>query len=46
MKMTVNPPCELEIAKLEHHIDWLLDLDNWPEIINVYDVHASICEEE
>ena len=45
MKMTINPPCELEIAKLEHH-NWLLDLDNWPEIINVYDVHASICEEE
>ncbi len=45
MNMEIEDGSELELSKLEHHIDWLLDLDEWPEIKNVYNVHATLCTE-
>lgn len=45
MDLEVDDGSELELSKLEHHIDWLLDLDNWPEIKSVYNVKAVLCEE-
>ena len=33
------------LKKLEHHIDYLLDLDNWPEIESVYNVEVVQVEE-
>lgn len=30
-----------EIKKIEHHADYLLDLDSWPKIKTVYGVKVS-----
>ena len=30
-----------EVKKLEHHADWLLDLESYPEIKSVYGVTVS-----
>ena len=46
MYLQVDDGNELELSKLEHHIDWLLDLDNWPEINSVYGVKAELVELE
>ena len=31
---------------LEHHADFILDLDSYPEIKRVYDCHVDIVEKE
>ena len=33
------------LKKLKHHIEYLLDLDNWPEIENVYNVEVVQVED-
>lgn len=38
MSLQTNNDSIEQFKKLEHHIDYLLDLDNWPEIESVYDV--------
>lgn len=30
-----------KLKKLTHHIEWLLDLDSWPEIFSVSDVEIK-----
>ena len=45
MYLDVDDGAELELSKIEHHIDCLLDLDNWPEIKSVCGVRAKLCEE-
>lgn len=40
MKLNVAENYE-EIKSLEHHVEKLLDLDNWPEIESVYDVEVT-----
>lgn len=37
IKMTINEDDLPKLKKLEHHADWLLDLDNWPEIKGIHD---------
>lgn len=34
-----------EIKKLEHHADYLLDLDSYPEISSVYGVTVETVEQ-
>lgn len=47
MKIECEMKDAFEIIKaLENHIDWLLDLNSWPEIISVSDVKAKEVEEE
>ena len=43
MIMDIEKLEDLEaIKKLEHHAEYLLDLDNYPEIKNVHDVHVNM----
>ena len=41
IQMKVKPGGYDEIKKLEHHIEYLLDLDNYPEIETVYRVKVK-----
>lgn len=41
IQMKVKPGGYDEIKKLEHHIEYLLDLDNYPEIETVYGVKVK-----
>ena len=34
------------LKQLEHHANWLLDLDNWPEIASVYECHVADMQDE
>lgn len=34
-----------ELEKLEHHADYILNLDEYPEIASVYDVTVETVEE-
>ena len=44
LRLDIEDGHELEISKLEHHIDWLLNLEEWPEIKAAYDVHVELVE--
>lgn len=44
MKLEVEENKVDEIKKLEHHAEYLLDLDNYPEIKAVSDVTVSEVE--
>ena len=35
--MNVSDKGAKTLKKLEHHADWLLDLESWPEIKSVFD---------
>ena len=41
MVLDINGKNLEDIKKLEHHIENLVDLDSWPEIINVSSVKVS-----
>lgn len=41
MFMEVDDNSIAEIKKLEHHVDYILDLDNYPEIKSVYGVEVT-----
>lgn len=41
IKMRVEKDSLEKFKKLEHHADWILDLDNWPEIQSVFDCHVT-----
>ena len=45
MKIDVDEGSELELKSLEHHIENLVSLDEWPEISCIYDVHVNRIEE-
>lgn len=45
IKMTVLKGAEHEIKKLEHHADYLLDLNNYPEIQSVHDAKVTLLED-
>ena len=44
MIMDVEDEAVEEIDKLTHHAEYLLDLENYPEIKNVYEVQVSVIE--
>lgn len=46
MIMDVEDYAVEEVEKIEHHAERLLDLPNWPEIKNVYEVSVSVIEEK
>lgn len=41
MNLTIDADSLDELKRLEHHIEGLLDLDNWPEIKSVYGVEVE-----
>ena len=41
IKMEVEEDAMERLKKLEHHAEWLLDLDNWQEIKSVFECHVS-----
>ena len=41
MKMEIENGSYDKLKTLEHHAEHLLDLDEWPEIKNVYDVRVQ-----
>lgn len=42
MSMEIDPNALEEVAKaLENHIDWVMDLDSWPEIKSVFNVQVK-----
>ena len=44
MLMEISDDSLEEIKKLEHHVDYLLDLENYPEIKSVSDVKVTEVE--
>lgn len=45
MNLTIDADSMDEFKRLEHHIEELLDLDNWTEIKSVYGVKVKEIEE-
>lgn len=45
MNLTIDADSLDELKCLEHHIEGLLDLDNWPEIKSVYGVEVEEIKE-
>ncbi len=45
MNLTIDADSMDELKRLEHHIEELLDLDNWAEIKSVYGVEVEEIEE-
>ena len=45
MNLTIDADSMDELKRLEHHIEELLDLDNWTEIKSVYGVKVKEIEE-
>lgn len=45
MNLTIDADSLDELKRLEHHIEELLDLDNWPEIKSVYGVEVEEIKE-
>lgn len=41
IKMTIEDDFVDKAKKWEHHADYLLDLDSYPEIKNIYDCHVT-----
>lgn len=46
IKMEIEDKDFDKIKQLEHHVDRLLDLDNWSEIKSVYGCKVRIDKEE
>ena len=46
IKMKVWDSAWEELKELEHHADYLLSLDEWPEIETIYDCKVEKLEEE
>ncbi len=46
MIMDVDDDGVEEISKLTHHAEYLLDLENYPEIKNVYEVSVSVIDDK
>lgn len=44
MNLTIDADSLDELKRLEHHIEGLLDLDNWTEIKSVYGVEVEEIE--
>ena len=44
MKLDVEEGSEFELKSLEHHIDRIISLDEWPEINSIYDVRVKFEE--
>ena len=45
MDLDIEDWAELELSKLEKHVDWLFDPRNWPEIRRIYNVRAKLNNE-
>ena len=45
MNLTIDADSLDELKRLEHHIEELLDLDNWTEIKSVYGVEVEEIKE-
>lgn len=43
MKIEVPENAVDEIKKIEHHAEYFLDLDSYPEIKSVFDVKVNKC---
>ena len=41
MKLEIQPEKLEAIKAMENHIDWFIDLDEWPEIKQVFDVKVK-----
>ena len=45
MDLDMDDSAGIYIPKLEHHIDWLLDLDSWSEIRTVYNARLYLTDD-
>ena len=45
IKMSVTKGAESEIKQLEHHADYILDLNSYPEIQSIYDAEVTLLSE-